>query len=158
MQQLGAVEGSNTTIKAILRRALAVTYTSKPISGWWGLAAGRRLLDVPSCTFHVVVTTLPLPPAEVWRLCGWRFHNGRADSENRLRELKDDFGANGFGLQAFDGTKTAVRFGCPRWMPCLWPNPPPTGYVRWWPAASSPGVHPSSRSPRPSSAARARGA
>ena len=70
-------------------------------------ARGRRLLDVPGYTFHVVVTTLRFAPADVWR-----FYNSRADSENRLKELKDDFGANGFCLQAFDGTEAAVRLIC----------------------------------------------
>lgn len=70
-------------------------------------ARGRRLLEVPGYTFHTVVTTLPLAPAEVWR-----FYNGRADSENRLKELKDDFAAGGFCLQSFDGTEAAVRLIC----------------------------------------------
>lgn len=47
-------------------------------------ARGRRLFEVPGYTFHAVVSTLSLPPENVWR-----FYNSRADSENRLRELKD---------------------------------------------------------------------
>ncbi len=70
-------------------------------------ARGRRLFEIPGYTFHAVVTTLPLPPEDVWR-----FYNSRADSENRLKELKDDFGARGFSLQAFDGTEAAFRLIC----------------------------------------------
>jgi len=68
---------------------------------------GRRLFDVPGYTFHAVLTTLALPPEDIWR-----FYNHRADSENRLKELKDDFGARGFSLQAFDGTEAAFRLIC----------------------------------------------
>jgi len=70
-------------------------------------ARGRRLFEVPGYTFHAVITSLPLPPEDVWR-----FYNHRADSENRLKELKEDFGARGFSLQAFDGTEAAFRLIC----------------------------------------------
>lgn len=70
-------------------------------------ARGRKLFDLPGYTFHAVVTTLPLAPVDVWR-----FYNGRADCENRLKELKEDFGANGFCLQSFDGTEAAFRLIC----------------------------------------------
>ena len=70
-------------------------------------ARGRRLVEVPGYTFHAVVTTLLLRPEDVWR-----FYNSRADSENRLKELKEDFGARGFSLQAFDGTEAAFRLIC----------------------------------------------
>ncbi len=70
-------------------------------------ARGRRLFEIPGYTFHAVVTSLAVPPEDVWR-----FYNSRADSENRLKELKDDFGARGFCLQAFDGTEAAFRLIC----------------------------------------------
>lgn len=70
-------------------------------------ARGRRLFEVPGYTFHAVVTSLMLAPEDVWR-----FYNSRADSENRLKELKDDFGARGFCLAAFDGTEAAFRLIC----------------------------------------------
>lgn len=65
-------------------------------------ARGHRLLDVPGYSFHAIVTTLPHPPLEIWR-----FYHARADCENRIKELKEDFGANGFCLQSFDGTEAA---------------------------------------------------
>lgn len=70
-------------------------------------AKGRRLIDVPGYTFHTVVTTLELSPLDAWH-----FYNGRADSENRFKELKEDFGAGGFCLQSFDGTEAAFRLIC----------------------------------------------
>jgi hypothetical protein len=70
-------------------------------------ARGRRLIDVPGYTFHAVVTTLPHSPEDVWR-----FYNDRADCENRIKELKDDFGADGFCLQSFDGTEAVFRLNC----------------------------------------------
>jgi hypothetical protein len=49
-------------------------------------ARGRKLLEVPGYTFHVLVTTLSLDPVQTWH-----FYNSRAESENRLKELKEDF-------------------------------------------------------------------
>src|SRR5262249_24359988 len=70
-------------------------------------ARGRKLIDVAGYMFHTIVTTLDHPPVELWR-----FYNARADSENRIKELKEDFGANGFCLQSFDGTEVAFRLIC----------------------------------------------
>ena len=70
-------------------------------------AKGRRLFDLPGYTFHTVVTTLDRPAIEVWR-----FYNGRSDCENRLKELKHDYGADGFCLHAFDGTDAVFRLIC----------------------------------------------
>lgn len=70
-------------------------------------AKGRRLFDLPGYTFHTVVTTLDLPAIEVWR-----FYNGRSDCENRLKELKHDYGADGFCLNTFDGTEAVFRLIC----------------------------------------------
>jgi len=67
-------------------------------------AAGRRLFDIPGYTFHAVITNLSLPPEEVWR-----FYNRRADCENRIKELKLDFAANGFCLRSFSGTEAALQ-------------------------------------------------
>jgi hypothetical protein len=54
-----------------------------------------------------VVTTLTLPPEEVWRT-----YNGRADTENRLKELKYGFGADGFCSRRFWATEAALRAIC----------------------------------------------
>jgi hypothetical protein len=70
-------------------------------------ARGRMLIEVPGYTYHVLVTTLTHNPVQTWQ-----FYNSRADSENRLKELKEDFGAGGFCLQSFDGTEAAFRLIC----------------------------------------------
>src|SRR6266446_1228333 len=67
----------------------------------------RRCESVVPYTFHVLVTTLSLDPVQTWR-----FYNSRAESENRLKELKEDFGADGFCLQSFYGTEAAFRLIC----------------------------------------------
>jgi hypothetical protein len=70
-------------------------------------ARGRELLQVPGYRFHAVVTSLPTAPEAVWRT-----YNGRADSENRVKELKHAFGADGFCSRRFSGTEAALRFIC----------------------------------------------
>ncbi|MBU1656820.1 MAG: transposase [Candidatus Omnitrophica bacterium] len=39
----------------------------------------------------------------------WDLYRQRADSENRIKELKYDFGMNGFCLNKFYGTEAAFR-------------------------------------------------
>jgi len=70
-------------------------------------ARGRRLFELPDYTFHFVVTSLDLAGEEVWR-----FYNQRAECENRLKELKTDFGASGFCLRSFFGTEAVLRLIC----------------------------------------------
>jgi hypothetical protein len=65
---------------------------------------GDWLLETPAYSYRVMVTDLKLPPAEVWRL-----YNARCDSENRIAELKNDFGISGFCLDAFYATEAALR-------------------------------------------------
>lgn len=64
-------------------------------------------MSVPGYRFHAIVTTSSSPPQEVWYT-----YNGRADSENRIKELKHAFGADGFCSQRFAGTEAALRFIC----------------------------------------------
>jgi hypothetical protein len=70
-------------------------------------ARGRELFHAPGYRFHAVVTTLPDPPEAVWHT-----YNGRADTENRLKELKRAFGADGFCSQRFWATEAALRSIC----------------------------------------------
>ena len=70
-------------------------------------AAGRTLFEMPGYRFHALVTSLDDAPEEVWR-----FYNGRSDAENRIKELKQDFGLGGFCLQSFDGTEAVFRLIC----------------------------------------------
>jgi hypothetical protein len=71
--------------RPLSRRAIRTAYSERPE------ARGRKLIEVPGYTFHVLVTTLTHAPVQTWQ-----FYNSRADSENRLKELKEDFGADGF--------------------------------------------------------------
>ncbi|MEW6125401.1 MAG: IS1380 family transposase, partial [Pseudomonadota bacterium] len=70
-------------------------------------ARGRRLFEWPDYTFRVFVTSVPYAAELVTRL-----YAGRADSENRIKELKDDLSLDTFCLQAFDATDAAFRTGC----------------------------------------------
>jgi len=70
-------------------------------------ARGRELFHAPGYRFHAVVTTLTGPPVDVWHT-----YNGRADTENRLKELKHAFGADGFCSHRFWATEAALRSIC----------------------------------------------
>jgi len=70
-------------------------------------ARGRELFHAPGYRFHAAVTTLAASPEEVWRT-----YNGRADTENRLKELKYRFGADGFCSRRFWATEAALRAIC----------------------------------------------
>jgi hypothetical protein len=51
------------------------------------------------------VTNLTLSASEVWRL-----YRGRGDAENRIKELKYDFGFDSFNMLSFFGTEAALIF------------------------------------------------
>lgn len=53
--------------------------------------------------YSAFFTDLDLAPAEIWRL-----YRGRADAENRIKELKADFGLDSFNLKSFQGTEAAL--------------------------------------------------
>lgn len=58
-----------------------------------------------SYRYSAYITNLTLSAAEVWRL-----YRGRGDAENRIKELKYDFGFDSFNLQSFFGTEAALIF------------------------------------------------
>src|SRR5580765_4962555 len=68
---------------------------------------GRNLVEVPGYTYSVYVTNLSLPPIQVRAL-----YLGRADSENRIKELLQDFAISGFVSQKFWATEAAFRLAC----------------------------------------------
>lgn len=55
--------------------------------------------------YSAYITNMKLAPAEVWRL-----YRGRGDAENRIKELKYDFGFDSFNLQSFYATEAALNF------------------------------------------------
>ena len=67
-------------------------------------SVGRKLIDVPGYTFRLFVTSWDAPAEEIWR-----DYNRRADMENRIAELKNDLGADGFCLKEFFATEAAFR-------------------------------------------------
>lgn len=54
-----------------------------------------------------MVTSLPDAAEVVGRMYG-----GRADSENRIKELKEDLNLDTFCLKSLDATDAAFRMGC----------------------------------------------
>jgi hypothetical protein len=59
--------------------------------------------DLQGWRYGAMVTDLTLPAVEVWRL-----YRGRADCENRIKELKADFGLDSFCLRDFWATEAAL--------------------------------------------------
>ena len=70
-------------------------------------ASGRRLIECPGYTYRVFVTSVPFAAELVTRM-----YVGRADSENRIKELKEDLSLDTFCLQSFEATDAAFRTGC----------------------------------------------
>ena len=83
------------------RRYIVVrkTVDIRPKSG------GKLLFDDPGYRFSCYVTNMDLPVDVLWNI-----YNGRADCENRIKELKQDFGLDQFCLKDFWATEAAFRF------------------------------------------------
>jgi len=67
-------------------------------------AVGKLFEDLPAYRYSALFTSLDLPAIEVWRL-----YRGRAVAENRIKELKYDFGMDAFNLSKFFATEAAFR-------------------------------------------------
>lgn len=65
-------------------------------------AGGKTLLEVPGYRFQALVTNLP---RSVDALSVWRQYNGRADIENRIKELGQQFGIKRLCVENFWGTE-----------------------------------------------------
>lgn len=59
--------------------------------------------DLQGWRYGAMVTDMSLPAIEIWNL-----YRGRADCENRIKELKADFGLNSFVLREFWATEAAL--------------------------------------------------
>lgn len=57
--------------------------------------------------YHAFVTDQTLPPEQIWQQ-----YKMRADAENRIKELKEDFGVEGFSMDSFYATEAAMRMVC----------------------------------------------
>ena len=58
--------------------------------------------DLQGWRYGAILTDLSLPAVAAWRL-----YRGRADCENRIKELKTDFGLDSFVLRDFWATEAA---------------------------------------------------
>jgi hypothetical protein len=67
---------------------------------------GKKLLEVPGYKFQALLTNLPasLTPVEIWRR-----YNGRADIENRIKELTHQYGLKSFCCRKFWATEAALN-------------------------------------------------
>ncbi len=68
---------------------------------------GRELFDDPAYVYQAILTNRSDSPEEVWR-----FYRGHAEIENRIRELKWDYGIDGFCQKKFYATEAAFRMVC----------------------------------------------
>ncbi|HRE05546.1 MAG TPA: transposase [Opitutaceae bacterium] len=69
-------------------------------------AGGKQLLEVPGYKFQALRTNLP---SRVCALEVWRRYNGRADIENRIKELRTQFGLKGLCCRSFWATEAACH-------------------------------------------------
>jgi hypothetical protein len=65
-------------------------------------AGGKLLLEVPGYRFQALTTNLP---AAIDPLAVWRRYNGRADIENRIKELGEQFGIKRLAARSFWATE-----------------------------------------------------
>lgn len=65
-------------------------------------AGGKTLFELAGYRFQALITNLP---RSVDALTVWRRYNGRADLENRIRELGEQFGIKRLCVQKFWGTE-----------------------------------------------------
>ena len=54
--------------------------------------------------YSAIVSNVNLSATQIWRL-----YRGRANCENRIKELKYDFGADAFNMKAFNATEAALN-------------------------------------------------
>ena len=65
-------------------------------------AGGKELIELPGYKFQALITNLP---RSIDALSVWRRYNGRADLENRIKELGDQFGIKRLTCENFWATE-----------------------------------------------------
>ena len=88
---------------AIARRVVLIRQRTKAND----FVRGRELFDDPAYAYQAILTNRGGSPEEVWR-----FYRGHAEVENRIRELKWDYGIDGFCQKKFYPTEAAFRMVC----------------------------------------------
>jgi hypothetical protein len=79
-------------------------------------AGGKELLAVPGYRFQALLTNLPRSADAV---AVWRRYNGRADSENRIKEVGAQFGVRGLCCQSFWATEAACQLAVVAYNLCV---------------------------------------
>jgi hypothetical protein len=79
--------------------------TMRPKATGKALSLFAEDMEIKGYRYGCFVTSLELPAHLVWKL-----YRMRADAENRIKELKYDFGADNFNMQSFSGTEAAMNF------------------------------------------------
>lgn len=87
----------------VIRKALDTSRASRGANATQG-----TLIAFPAYEYRALVTNLDdLTPIQARRL-----YHLRGDCENRIKELKNDFNADGFCLRSFAGTEAVLRLNC----------------------------------------------
>lgn len=79
-------------------------------------AGGKKLLEVPGYKFQALRTNLP---GTMDALTVWRRYNGRADIENRIKELGAQFGLKGLCCRSFWATEAACHLAITAYNLCV---------------------------------------
>lgn len=79
-------------------------------------AGGKMLLEVPGYRFQALVTNLP---GTLGALAVWRRYNGRADIENRIKELGDQFGVKSLTCSGFWATEAVHHLAIAAYNLCV---------------------------------------
>ena len=79
-------------------------------------AGGKQLFQLPGYRFQALLTNLPssFSPLQVWR-----DYNGRADLENRIKELGDPFGIKRLCVASFWGTEALHQLAIATYNLCV---------------------------------------
>lgn len=80
-------------------------------------AGGKTLFDLAAYRFQVLVTNLPGAQADALRV--WRRYNGRADVENRIKELGEQFGITRLCCQSFWATEAMCQLAITGYNLCV---------------------------------------
>jgi hypothetical protein len=73
-------------------------------------ALGKKLFEYKGYRFQAIVASLG--PKEMDALTAYRTYNGRAEFENRIKELKQGCGLEGFCMESFTATDCVLRTLC----------------------------------------------
>lgn len=79
-------------------------------------AGGKLLFDLPGYRYQALITNLPRSrsPLDVWRI-----YNGRADCENRIKEIGAQFGIRGLCCKRFWSTEAAHQLAIAAYNLCV---------------------------------------